>query len=108
MLKKPQEILEAVRQGKIEYTKGLEIAKIDDFGIRQELLWEAIANNLSLAEIKKRVKGLKPSSENPIRTKLDSVYKQFKKSLKNIEKDPHQLQEAERLLVKIEEFLQKK
>jgi ParB family chromosome partitioning protein len=108
LLKKPKEILEAVRQGKIEYTKGLEIAKIDDSGIRQELLWEAIANNLSLAEIKKRVKVFKPSSENPIRTRLDSAYKQFKKSLKNIEQDPHQLQEAEGLLVQIEEFLQRK
>lgn len=108
LLKKPQEILSAVRQGKIEYTKGLEIAKIDNSGIRQELLWEAIANNLSLAEIKKRVKALKPNSENPIRARLDSAYKQFKKSLKNIEKDPHQLQEAESLLVKIEEFLQEK
>lgn len=108
LLKKPQEILEAIRQGKIEYTKGLEIAKIDNSGIRQELLWEAIANNLSLAEIKKRVKVIKPSSENPIQTRLDSAYKKFKKSLKNIEKDPHQLQEAESLLVKIEEFLQEK
>ena len=108
LLKKPQEILEAVRQGKIEYTKGLEIAKIDNSGIRQELLWEAIANNLSLAEIKKRVKALKPNSENPIRARLDSDYKQFKNSLKNIEKDPILLQEAESLLVKIEEFLQEK
>lgn len=108
LLKKPQEILEAIRQGKIEYTKGLEIAKIDNSGVRQELLWEAIANNLSLAEIKKRVKVIKPSSENPIQIRLDSAYKQFKKSLKNIEKDPKQLQEAESLLFKIEEFLQKK
>lgn len=108
LLKKPQEILEAIRQGKIEYTKGLEIAKINNSGIRQELLWEAIANNLSLGEIKKRVKVIKPSSENPIQTRLDSAYKQFKKSLKNIEKDPKQLQEAESLLLKIEEFLQQK
>ncbi|MBG1259592.1 ParB/RepB/Spo0J family partition protein [Nostoc commune] len=108
LLKKPQEILSAIRQGKIEYTKGLEIAKIENSGIRQELLWEAIANNLSLAEIKKRVKVIKPSSENPIQTRLDSAYKQFKKSLKNIEKDPILLQEAESLLLKIEEFLQQK
>lgn len=108
LLKKPQEILEAIRQGKIEYTKGLEIAKINNSGIRQELLGEAIANNLSLAEIKKRVKVIKPSSENPIQTRLNSAYKQFKKSLKNIEKDPKQLQEAESLLLKIEEFLQQK
>ncbi|MDZ8264386.1 ParB/RepB/Spo0J family partition protein [Nostoc sp. ChiQUE01b] len=108
LLKKPQEVLEAIRQGKIEYTKGLEIAKINNSGIRQELLGEAIANNLSLAEIKKRVKVIKPSSENPIQTRLNSAYKQFKKSLKNIEKDPKQLQEAESLLLKIEEFLQQK
>lgn len=108
LLKKPKEILEAVRQGKIEYTKGLEIAKIKDSNIRQKLLQEVIAKNISLVEIKKRVKVIIPRSENLIQARLDSAYKQFKKSLKNFEKDPERLQEAESLLVQIEEFLEKK
>ncbi|YAF99130.1 MAG: ParB/RepB/Spo0J family partition protein (plasmid) [Nodularia sp. CChRGM 3473] len=108
LLKKPGEILEAIRQGKIEYTKGLEIAKIKNSNERETLLKEAIINNLSLVEIKKRVKVLNSSSESSIYTRLDSAYKQFKKSLKNVEKDPNRLQKAESLLVQIEDFLQQK
>lgn len=107
LLKKPQEILEAVRQGKIEYTKGLEIAKIKNSNTRQEFLKEAIVNNFSLAEIKKRTKSLNPSADKPIQTRLDTAYKELKKSLKNIEKSPERLQEAENLIVQIERFLQK-
>ncbi|MBW4566269.1 MAG: ParB N-terminal domain-containing protein [Mojavia pulchra JT2-VF2] len=107
LLKKPNEILESVRQGKIEYTKALEIAKIKEPKIRQKLLEEAIVNNLSLAEIKKRIQSQKPSSQNSIQGRLDITYKQFKKSLKNIEKNPEQLQQAENLLFQIEEFLKK-
>jgi ParB family transcriptional regulator, chromosome partitioning protein len=107
LLKKPQEILEAVRQGKIEYTKGLEIAKIKNSDIRQEFLKQAIVSNLSLAEIKKRAKSLNPTTDKPIQTRLDTAYKELKKSFKNIEKSPERLQEAENLIVQIENFLQK-
>jgi ParB family chromosome partitioning protein len=107
LLKKPKEILEAIRQGKIEYTKGLEIAKIKNSSIRQELLKQVIVNNLSLAEIKKRAKSLNPNIEKPIQTRLDSAYKKFKKSLKNIDESPDRLQEAENLIVQIENFLKK-
>ncbi|MFB2768329.1 ParB/RepB/Spo0J family partition protein [Pelatocladus sp. BLCC-F211] len=105
LLKKPKEILEAIRQGKIEYTKALEIAKVKDSNIRQELLSLAIANSLSLTEIKERVKNINPNLENPIQTRLDNTYKQFKKLLKKIEKEPERLQSAEKLLAQIEEFL---
>lgn len=108
LLKKPGEILEAIRQGKIEYTKGLEIAKIKDHNFRQKFLREAINKNLSLIEIKTRVKSLHPSSQTSIQTRLDSAYRQFKKSLKNMEKDPQRFQKAKSLLVELEEFLNQK
>lgn len=108
LLKKPPEILDAIRQGKIEYTKGLEISKIKDSNIRQNLLKEVLINNLSLAEIKKHVKNLTFSSESSIKTRLDSAYKQFKKSLKDIEEDPKRFQKAESLILQIEEFLKQK
>ncbi|MBD2682947.1 MULTISPECIES: ParB N-terminal domain-containing protein [Nostoc] len=105
LLKKPQEILQAVRQGKIEYTKGLEIAKIKEPKIRQKLLEKAIVNKLPLAEIKKLTQSHKPSSQNSIQSRFDLTYKEFRKSLKKIENNPEQLQKAQNLLFQIEEFV---
>ncbi|MBD2504611.1 ParB/RepB/Spo0J family partition protein [Anabaena azotica] len=105
LLKKPKEILESVRQGKIEYTKGLEIAKIKEPELRKKILAKAISQKLSLAEIKKFIQSHKPNSSNVVQERLDIAYKQFKKSLKKMEANPERLQQAENLLSQIEEFL---
>ncbi len=55
LLNLPEPILEAIRQGKIEYTKGTTIARVKDEEFRDELLFEAISNNLSLNDIKDRI-----------------------------------------------------
>ena len=55
LLKLPEAILEAIKQGKIEYTKGIEIAKVPDELVQNELLQEAITNNLSISQIKEQV-----------------------------------------------------
>lgn len=105
LLKKPKEILECVRQGKIEYTKGLEIAKIKEPELREKLLEKTIAQKLSLAEIKKFIQSHKPNPSNVIQDRLDIAYKQFKKSLKKMDTNPEKLQQAENLLSQIEDFL---
>ena len=66
LLKLPEEILEALRQGRIEYTKTRAIAKIKDPEARNELLEIAIAEGLSLKEIKKRVAEIKKATEAEI------------------------------------------
>ncbi len=106
LLKKPQEILEAIRQGKVEYTKGLEIAKIENSHTRLELLAQVITNHLSLTEIKQYVKSLKPKSTDIIQARVDKAHKRFKKSLTKIKKDPKRLQQAEKLLQQLESFLE--
>jgi ParB family chromosome partitioning protein len=63
LLKLPEDVLEALSQGKIEYTKAIAIAKIKDDEARQELLRVAIAEGLSLKEIKKRVAEIKKATE---------------------------------------------
>lgn len=60
LLKLPPDILEALRSGEIEYTKAQAIARVKDIKLRQPLLEEAIASNLSLSEIRLRVKALQP------------------------------------------------
>lgn len=106
LLKKPKEILEVIRQGKIEYTKGVEIAKIEDASSRIEFLESVIANHLSLAEIKQHVRSLKPKSTTALQSQLDKSYKQFKKSLTAIENNPKRLQQAQKLLQQLEKFVE--
>lgn len=105
LLKKPKEILEAIRQGKIEYTKGVEIAKIEESEERLSFFNHVVTNNLSLSEIKKYVKDLKVKPTSTLQVRLDEAHKQFKKLLVAIEKDPKRLQKAEKLLQQLEDFL---
>jgi ParB family chromosome partitioning protein len=63
ILNLPADILEVLRQGTIEYTKAKEVAKLKDGKARAELLTEAIAQRLSLIQIKERLKELKPAPD---------------------------------------------
>lgn len=63
LLNLPTEILQALRDGKIEFTKARAIARVKEEEQRSTLLKQAIAENLSLNEIKARIKGLKPEAE---------------------------------------------
>lgn len=51
----PDDVLETLRQGKLEFTKARAIARIHDEAQQQELLEEAIAQDLTLAQIKARI-----------------------------------------------------
>ena len=55
LLNLPGVILEAIRHGEIEYTKGTTIARVKDEEFRDKLLKEAITSHLSLNEIKDRI-----------------------------------------------------
>ncbi len=48
----PEEVLEALQQGKIEYTKAQTIGRVKDEGQRQELLQAAITQDLSIRDIR--------------------------------------------------------
>lgn len=63
LLNLPDDVLAALRDGKIEYTKAQVIARIKDEGQRSKLLKQAISKNLSLSEIKAAIKDLTPEVE---------------------------------------------
>lgn len=63
LLNLPDNVLEALRQGKIEFTKARAIARVKDEGQRSKLLKQTIAKNLSLNEIKAAIKELRPEIE---------------------------------------------
>lgn len=80
LLNLPLDILEVLRQGKLEYTKARAIAKLRDQQQRQLLLQEAIAQNLSLVQIKERLKALTEvaSSEPTVSDRLVTMSKKLK------------------------------
>ncbi|WP_235112210.1 MULTISPECIES: ParB/RepB/Spo0J family partition protein [Acaryochloris] len=109
LLKWPTDVLNAVRDGKLEYTKGSIIARIQDKPKRQRLLKTAIKNDLTLAEIKLRVqelipKSIKPNQGGPLMQDIDQAYKQVKKS--KIWKNPKKKKQLERLLLQLTRLLE--
>ncbi len=107
LLNLPQDILEVLRQGKIEYTKAKALASLKDSETRKELMTEALANSLSLREIKERIKAVKPQPEKEeIFNRLDNVHKQVKKSKKLILGNSRKRKKLESLLAQIERLFE--
>jgi len=61
LLNLPEEVLDALRTGQLEYTKARAIAKVKEPEQRQQLLEKAVTENLSLAQIKEEVKKESPA-----------------------------------------------
>lgn len=81
LLNLPADVLEALRQGQIEYTKAKAIAQIGDVGQRQVLLDKAIEKGLSLSQIRSEVNAARPSNKIPVlKSEFDQVYSKLKKS----------------------------
>lgn len=67
ILEFPAPLLEAVRGGKLAFTKAQAIARVEDGGDRQRLLRAAISDDLSLSQIRRRITELRRggSGESP-------------------------------------------
>lgn len=63
LLNMPKDVLEILRKGKLEYTKAQVIARLENAVHRQALLEEAIAEDLSLSQIKQKIQELKSGSK---------------------------------------------
>ncbi|WP_139240564.1 ParB/RepB/Spo0J family partition protein [Geitlerinema sp. PCC 9228] len=64
LLKLPEDVLAALREGKIAYTKAKAIAKLSDEENRRVLLAEAMEKGLSLSQIRARVRSLREETED--------------------------------------------
>ena len=90
LLNLPDPILEAIKQGQIEYTKGIEIAKIQAQSVQDELLDEVITNNLSIKQIKDKIaqhKGKTSTNYSELSTEelikdVRQTYQRFSRSKK--------------------------
>ncbi|WP_204141313.1 ParB/RepB/Spo0J family partition protein [Halomicronema sp. CCY15110] len=107
LLTLPDRILEALRQGALEYTKAREIAKLKDDKLQQELLERAILESLPISEIKKEVKASRQGTtdvETPsISIRLSDLSRKYKR--KQIS-SPGKQKRIEKLLQQIEALLE--
>ena len=112
LLNMPEEVLNAIRQGKIQHTKGREIAKVKDKTQRQKLLKESISKALPLTAIKAQVKSLKSSSEGTKKEEEATLKIQLTQSFNKLKQrkiwenpNPKKKKKLERLKALIEEIL---
>ncbi len=74
----PEDVLNALRQGEVEFTKARLIARVKDAAARQELLQEVIGNNLSRSDIQARTKVVKPATPS-LRNQFKEISSQMLK-----------------------------
>ncbi|MBI4738761.1 ParB/RepB/Spo0J family partition protein [Candidatus Woesearchaeota archaeon] len=106
LLNLPNEILDALRQGKLEYTKAKAIAQVKDKAQQDELLTAAIQEDLSLSQIKERVAMVKAEgAKEPtpsLKTRFESAYQRAKKS--KVWDSPKKQKALEKLLETLEKL----
>jgi ParB family chromosome partitioning protein len=110
LLNLPDEVLDALRQGSIAYTKARAIAKVNDLAQRQALLEEAIAEDLSLTQIKERIAQIAAGNANSssnsqsssLKSRMDVAYRLAKKS--KIWDNPKKQKQIEKLLAELEKL----
>ncbi|MFQ4144213.1 ParB/RepB/Spo0J family partition protein [Chlorogloeopsis sp. ULAP02] len=105
LLNLSEEILIALRQGKIAYTKALVIARVKDKEQRQVLLEEAIAKTLSLSQIKERLVSLTTASSNDdrhpsLKNRMSTIVRLLDKS--QIWDNPTKRESLERLMEQLQ------
>ncbi|WP_414573178.1 hypothetical protein [Nostoc sp. CCY 9925] len=92
----PDEILSVLRRGEIEYTKAQAIARVKSEQQRAEMLKIAIAENLSLSEIKRKVNEIQSQSK----TNLDKlIFERFNKLNKLLHKKNSLINSQDRIRV---------
>ena len=107
LLNLPMEVLEALRQGQIEYTKATAIAKVKDSDLRQSLLEQVINQGLSLVQIKEKIRDIKAGqiAEQPatLKTRFVNSIQELKKS--SVWHDKKKQKSLEKLIAQIESLL---
>ncbi|MDF5726805.1 MAG: ParB/RepB/Spo0J family partition protein [Rhizonema sp. PD38] len=81
LLNLPDEILAALRQGQIAYTKAKALARLKDEAARIELLEAAITENLSLSQIQSRLKSYQePTKPTERKERIEQTIRRVKQA----------------------------
>ncbi|MFB2935555.1 ParB/RepB/Spo0J family partition protein [Aerosakkonemataceae cyanobacterium BLCC-F154] len=108
LLKLPEDILEKLQEGKIEYTKARAIAKVKDEKSRKDLLETAILENLSLTQIKERIAAIKTGTteekaESGLKNQIKEALTKANKS--KVWSDPKKQKRLQKILTDLEALL---
>jgi len=109
LLNVPDDNQEVLMKGQLAYTKAIAISRLKNSQQRKELLTEAISQNLSLTEIKEKIKIIKQNekdnqnSEITLKSRMDSVYQKLKKG--NVWADNNKRKKIEKLLKQLENIV---
>ncbi|MCY7277149.1 MAG: ParB/RepB/Spo0J family partition protein [Phormidesmis sp. CAN_BIN44] len=101
LLNLPLDVLEVLRQGKIAYTKAQTLSRIKDETQRYNLVQATIKEDLSLSQIRERIKALQsePDTNSPKAT-VESLSRRVIKA--KLWEDPKKWKQAQALLAKLE------
>jgi ParB family chromosome partitioning protein len=105
----PDDLLEAVRSGKLSFTKAQLIARIPDEAQRRELLRQALVEDLTVSQLRTRAARLKTSAASGSSQSADKVLARTRRllSLSRLERLPaHDRARAELLLKELRELLE--
>jgi ParB family transcriptional regulator, chromosome partitioning protein len=107
LLHLPDDILEALRSGRIAYTKARTIARLRDENERKAVLREAIEQDLSLAVIRNRVRALLATQAAPTPLDLPSRVSMLARKLRGrkLLRDENKRERLESLLAEMERLL---
>ena len=107
LLKLPEDVLSALRGGQIEYTKAKAIARIKDEQQRKNLIEEAVAENLSLVQIKEKIaaRSTDETSSSSPSTQIKTITRRLNQS-KLWSKNPKKWKQVQNWLKKIETLLE--
>jgi ParB family transcriptional regulator, chromosome partitioning protein len=109
LLNLPEEILETLRQGKLEYTKARAIAQVKDEQQRKKLLKQVVAKDLSLVQVREQVVQLnteqvdEESPEATLQARVGELLRRVKRS--KIWDDPKKHRKLEKALAELEGLL---
>lgn len=108
LLALPKDILDALRQGKLEYTKAIAISRLKNDTKRSKFLEEAIESNLSLGQIRSKIQALNPPKTPTRQAKVIERYTQLGKRLKkaNMLQNTAKRKRLNDLLSELEELLE--
>jgi len=112
LLNLPADVLEVLRSGQIEYTKARALARLQNEDTRKQLIEDAIAYNLSLSEIKRKIQEIESTAQSnlssqtetaSIKKRVDDTFQRFKKA--KVWDDPKKKSKVEKLLAQLDALI---
>lgn len=105
LLKLPEDVLDALRRGEIEYTKATALARVKDSSQRMALLETAIKENWSLTQINSQRR-----AQSQVNSELNSLKLRYKQASHRLQKakvwdNPQKQKVLEKLLAEIEALI---